>query len=310
MHLHYSIRIRTIPGGLAISLLGQRAVEYPFSLDSARHQVDKLLGHDQLYCGKCSTEQHSFEFGLVSFTPKYTASPFPVVDDRPYSSLLFISNSYKGIIPERRVAYHSTLTIGVLGLRAAETMQQFFHGLVGQSGANGWSNQISEGGELTARYSFSRQNTRAHRHLDQGTSYEANTMFGGSIGYITEVGLGLSARAGKIHSPWWSFNPHQTESIHIGAPILSADKEAAGVERYFWAGINFKYRAYNALLQGQFRESAVTFTHDELNPWIVETWVGYTRSFGRRYRANITIRASTPELKIGEKDRLFGAALL
>jgi len=288
-------------GGLAVSLLGRRAVEYSMSLDGARDRMDRWLGHSKLYYSPNTIEQHSMEFGFTSFTPKNVNDPNPIFSDRPYASLLFLSNSFKATLPEKRIAFHSTFTIGFLGLRAADGVQQILHGLLGQDGAKGWNNQISEGGELTARYSFSRQKTRAHKHLQRGMSYEVNTLVGGSIGYITDIGVGLFARAGKIHSPWWSFNPHQTESIHVGAPILSANKESGGTERYFWTGINLKYRAYNAFLQGQFRNSSVTFTREEINPWIVETWVGYTRSFGKTYRVNFSIRASTPELKIGEK---------
>lgn len=288
-------------GGLAVSLLGRRAVEYPVSLDAMRDRIDKWLGHKKLYQFPDTIEQHSIEIGLESFTPKDTISSSPIFDDRPYASLLFLSNSYKATFPEKKISFHSSFTIGFLGLRVADEMQKILHGMLGQSGAGGWGNQISDGGELTAQYSFSRQKTRAHKHIAHGLSYEVNTMFGGSVGYITDVGVGLFGRAGRIYSPWWSFNPHHHGSIHIGAPIISANKEQDSTERYFWSGINLKYRVYNALLQGQFRESTVTFTRDELNSWIVESWLGYTRSIGKRYRINFTIRASTPELKIGEK---------
>jgi len=288
-------------GGIAVSLLGRRAKEYPVSLDGLRSRIDRLFGHHKTYSHPGLIEQHSIEFGAASFTPKDIAASTPIYDDRPYASLVFLANSYKATIPEDRISFQSTFVLGAIGLGLSENIQEAIHKVVGAESANGWRNQISDGGELTARYIFSRQKIRAFVPAERERGYQLNSMFNGSIGYITDVGFGFYGRAGKILSPAWSFNPHLTESIMIGPPVASSHKESSGVERYIWAGVNLRYRIYNALLQGQFRDSRVTLSADQINPLVLEGWVGYVRSVDSNYRINISVRANTSELKVGEQ---------
>jgi hypothetical protein len=74
-------------------------------------------------------------------------------------------------------------------------------------------------------------------------------------------------------------------------------------EHYFWTGISLKARAYNAFLQGQFKDSEVTYDSDELNHGIVEAWVGYTVALAEGYSFTYSIRGHTSELKQGVGDR-------
>ena len=74
----------------------------------------------------------------------------------------------------------------------------------------------------------------------------------------------------------------------------------------------FKARAYNAFLQGQFRDSDVSYDSDEINHGIVEAWAGYTHSFNDGYRLSYTIRGHSSEIKSGAGDRsvLWGGLTL
>lgn len=288
-------------GGIAMSLLGRRAVEYPVSLDGLRSRIDRLFGHHKAYANPNLIEQHSIEFGAASFTPKDIAASTPIYNDRPYASLVFLANSYKATIPEDRVSFQSSFVFGALGLGLSESVQRAVHEIVGAEGANGWRNQISDGGELTARYIFSRQKIRAYEPASLHGGYQLNSMFNASIGYITDVGFGFYGRAGTIYSPAWSFNPHLTESIMIGPPVASSHKVGSSTESYLWAGVNLRYRIYNALLQGQFRDSQVTLSADQIRPLVLEGWVGYVRSLRGNYQINISVRANTSELKVGEQ---------
>lgn len=288
-------------GGIAVSLLGRRAKEYPVSLDGLRSRIDRLFGHHEAYASPDLIEQHSIEFGAASFTPRDLAASTPIYNDRPYASLVFLANSYQATIPQDRVSFQSSFVLGALGLGLSESVQQAIHHVVGAESANGWRNQVSDGGELTARYIFSRQKIRAYEPVSLEPGYQFNSMFNASIGYITDVGYGFYGRVGRIYSPAWNFNPHLTESIMIGPPVASTHKVGSGTERYFWAGVNLRYRIYNALLQGQFRDSQVTLSADQINPLVLEGWVGYVRSVGSNYRINISVRANTSELKVGEQ---------
>jgi len=62
-------------------------------------------------------------------------------------------------------------------------------------------------------------------------------------------------------------------------------------------------RAYNVFLQGQFKDSAVTYSSDEVNHAIIEAWVGYTIGLSDGYSFTYSIRGHSSELKQGNGDR-------
>ena len=124
----------------------------------------------------------------------------------------------------------------------------------------------------------------------------------GSIGFSTDVNAGLSWRWGRINTPWWSFNPHQAEYINLGSPVVAKTKDDAHNEFYLWTGGNVKFRLYNAILEGQFRDSTVTFDRSELEDVIAETWIGVTKEFRGGFRGSLFVRGRTEEIK-GPKER-------
>jgi hypothetical protein len=132
---------------------------------------------------------------------------------------------------------------------------------------------------------------------DSGLEIKATTQ--GAVGYITEGSWSWSLRAGDIRTPWVSFNPELTsygeKSIHSQVGRVS--------EHYFWTGFSLKARAYNSFLQGQLRDSAVTYNSDELNHGIVEAWVGYTIALKEGYSFSYLVRGHTSELKRGVGNR-------
>ena len=56
-------------------------------------------------------------------------------------------------------------------------------------------------------------------------------------------------------------------------------------------------------LQGQFRDSTHTYSHDELRPLIAEAWAGYTFAFKSGYRVSYVLRGQSSEIKQGDGDR-------
>ncbi len=120
------------------------------------------------------------------------------------------------------------------------------------------------------------------------------------MGYLTEASWGLSFRAGKIISPWASFNP---ELISYGEKSTYSNDPSTTNEQYFWSGFSLKARFYNAFLQGQFRDSDFSYKYSDLRPIIAEAWVGYTYAFRQGYRVSYVLRAQTSELKNGDGDR-------
>ena len=279
--------------GLNLTFAGRAVEDHWASLHEPLGWLDQRIGLDQRVSNPI--ESNKIEYGLFGFTPEDITLEEPEQGDRPYAGLVYVSSTKERYDLARQVSWQSTLTLGVLGLGVVGEIQDWVHSGIGSERPQGWDNQISEGGELTARYGIARQ--RLMYKSDSGLEIKTTTQ--GSVGYVTEASWSLSFRAGKIHTPWISFNPELTSYGEKSVP-----SEVGGVsEHYFWTGISVKARAYNAFLQGQFKDSEVTYDSDELNHGIVEAWVGYTVALAEGYSFTYSIRGHTSELKQGVGDR-------
>ena len=244
------------------------------------------------------------EYGLFGFTPEDITLSKPQQTDRPYSSLIYVSSSREIYHPTSQVSWQSTLTLGVLGLGIVGELQNSVHSAVNGTRPAGWSSQISQGGEVTARYAISRQKLR----YQSQSGIELKSTLHASIGYLTEASWSLSTRAGKIQTPWVSFNPELTSYGEKSIPNTKVKVS----EQYGWAGVSIKFRVYNAFLQGQFKNSEISYDRDELNHVLLEAWLGYTLAFNDGYSFSYSIRGHTSELKsgIGDRSVVWGGILL
>ena len=299
-------RDRDYTGGFALTLSGRRAKEYWYSLDRILSNADRLTGFEKLSGSERSVPLHSLELGLVAFTPNDTSAQEPLANDRPYASLLFLSNTQQTVGFERGVAYQSTFTLGILGLPFVGELQQELHDVFDQDQPQGWKNQISDGGELTFRYAVSRQQTISKKHKANGKGYEVKTSYGGSVGFLTDAYVALSGRWGKINTPWWSFNPELTDYIKQDTPI-AADTSRVSLSRksefYFWSGVSLKLTIYNAFLQGQFRDNPVDYSTGDLEHVVADAWLGVTKQFKNAIRMSYVVRGRSAELRSGDAAR-------
>lgn len=250
-------------------------------------------------------ETFSREFGAFGFTPEDISVIEANPNDRPYASLIYLSSSREQVDLVDNVAWKSTLTLGALGLGLVGELQNIVHQGTNGKEAKGWDNQISDGGELTGRYVIARQ-----KYFDGlPENIEIKSTVQTSIGYLTEASWGWNLRAGKIHSPWSSFNP---ELASYGEKSSYSSTAKPINEHFFWTGFALKARAYNAFLQGQFRDSPVTYEHNQLNSFLVEAWAGYTFSFKQGYRISYVLRGHSSEIKEGAGDRnlLWGGIII
>jgi hypothetical protein len=284
---------RDYTGGIALTLSGRRAQDYLISLEGVRNWLDDLLRVSRLYDDQSYFQLHSLQYGAMLFTPEDITDPAPIFDDRPYGSLFYLSNTELTVLPASDQAWMSTLTFGFLGLRAAEDIQRLIHALTDSDVANGWDNQISAGGEPTLMYTLSNQ----RNHIDSASAarrHQFKTVYEANAGFSTDVNASLSWRWGRIDTPWWSFNPQHAEYIQLGAPV-SARESSGRRELYLWAGAGIKYRFYSALFQGQFRESIVTISSDQLEKLLGQIWLGATWEFADNIRGSLFYRASSKE---------------
>jgi hypothetical protein len=276
---------RDYTGGVAITLSGTAARDGLLSLDPLLSRID-----DALESEAPAQAYHARQIGLMAFTPNDTLTAEAQPDDRPYASLLFISNGRVRVDADDRGAWSSSLTIGALGLSLSESLHNVVHELVGSESPHGYDHQISAGGEPTARYTLARHKLWI---ADPSGQMDVKTTLQGSVGYLTEASAGISARIGRFDTPWWSFAP---ELGQRGA-------RARRPELYFFTGARLKVRAYNAFLQGQFRDSEVRYSFDEIEPVVVEAWIGVVTQLFDQTELSYTLHYQTAELRDGRADR-------
>lgn len=289
--------------GLNFTQIGDKVDRAKVTLNAPLKAIDEFIGftHSSL----STQETFSREIGAFGFTPEDITINEPNPNDRPYASLVYISSSREQVDLVENVAWKSSLTLGTLGLGLVGELQNVVHQGTSSKAAKGWDNQISEGGEFTGRYVLARQ-----KYFDSSSdNVEIKSTIQASAGYLTEASWSWNLRAGKIHSPWASFNP---ELSNYGEKSSYSSTAKPISEHFFWTGFALKARAYNAFIQGQFRDSEVTYDRDQLNSFLVEAWAGYTISFKEGYRISYVLRGHSSEINEGAGDRnlLWGGIII
>ncbi len=300
---------RDYTGGLALSLDGARTARWWFSLDRALAALDAVSGMARRRGDRPRRWRHSLEAGLLLFTPSDIRRSDPIPDDHPYASLLFLTSARQTVSADGRHVDHSTLTVGLLGTPLGEALQDAIHDALGGTRPAGWRHQISAGGEPTVRYAVGRQTLLRARRAG-GRGYDLVWGSKAGLGYATDVTGLLRFRWGRIVTPWWAFAPHQADYISLGISEPGGLARAAA-ERFLWGGFSLRLRAYNAILQGQFRHSDVTFPSDRLNHLIAEAWLGATLKTARGWAISFVLRGRTPEIRAGRQSGpLWGSLVL
>jgi hypothetical protein len=276
-----------------------------------RRAFDRVLGfiddltcpHDRFAAPGWQTGR-ALSVGVLIFTPRDLASSDVVYGDRPYASLFFLSVGRRYVSTDSDVAYNSSFTFGIMGLHAADSLQHALHSMTGSTQPQGWSHQISAGGEPTIRYNTARQALLGE--FGQGTWHgDSKWTVAGSLGTVTETSLAFSARWGRIESSWWAYTPEQTMYVQETQPVPPPLALDAPSEIFVFAGARAKLRVYNAFLQGQFRHSDLTYSASDVNKTLAEAWVGIEWRTSSGWALQYLARWESPELRWGAGSRSF-----
>jgi hypothetical protein len=290
-------RDRNYTGGITFAQSGRRAAERALSLDGLLRKIDNLfnIGADSQ-----ANVWHSMQFGLLVYTPEQVSIIEPIFDDHPYSNLIFMANSRQWLSDDNKSVTRSMFLLGLLGTNTAKTLQSTLHSLIDVEEANGWHNQISDGGEPTFRYSLSRTRFLKTNYAKNFASYDISATVETNIGYTTDVNAGISLRLGRINSLGWLSLPEPSDHFTAAYPPLILHSGNRKTELFLMAGANLRLRAYNVFLQGQFRDGNVTYAYDELNPLIGEAWIGAGLAFDNGWQASFVIRGRTREFEANQ----------
>ena len=286
-------------GGFALTLSGRRAAEYAVSLDPVLGWLDRVSGVAGFYQRGYRRQLHGLQLGLTAFTPEDTTTPAPIRNDRPYASLVFLANNRQTVLLEDNSSVQTTFALGLLGTRIPQELQDTIHRAIDSPVPSGWQHQVSDGGELTFIYGGRWQKALFERRQGGAADAEISTFVGGALGYDTVVVAGLNWRYGRINTPWWSFNPNYGVTINMGAPVAAGDRRRSRGELFLWGGLGAGYTLYNAFLQGQFRDSEVTFDRDEIQPWLLDLTLGLSLEAAPGLHLTFAVRAQSAPLREG-----------
>ena len=288
-------------GGGEVTLSGARALHKARWFDGILGAFDRAVGIRE--SGTLSAPAHALSFGLLIFTPSDLRDREPVIGDRPYASLFFLSAGRRYVTADGSTAYDSSFTVGALGLAAARAVQDVLHDATGSIRPEGWGHQISSGGEPTALYSIARE-ALLGEVLDRGTTRaDVKWTLAASAGTVTEGSLALNARWGRIASPWWAFTPEQSTYVDNPRPAPPRLAAHSPPELFVLVGARCKLRAYNAFLQGQFRHSDLRYSTESLNQVLGEAWAGVEFRTAAGLELRYLARWQSPELHSGVGSR-------
>ncbi len=290
------------------AIFSSRAAEAPATQRSWSIQFDNDLfsgtHRDQDYSwGLAATFADSAttatQVGLIAMTPRDLLVD-EATSDRPYASLVFVTRAGMQVDEVAGRATYTSVTVGALGLGAAEFLQKNVHAALGGKEPHGWSRQVSNGGEPTARIVRAEQWLLVSGAPWAGGRPEIKATLSGSAGFLTEGSAAISLRWGRVTSAWWSHTPELTD--YIATPIKTFNGVAVEPDVYFFTGARLKARAYNALLQGQFRHSDVRVAADDVSRLQGEAWAGIVTSWST-LRVSYTLRIASPEVETGPASR-------
>lgn len=284
------------------------AVEFFWAKDKGLYPLDGLVKTAGEWLGIEESDNdiiYSFMLGTLAYTPDDLADSQPIYNDRPYSSLIYLSN--KRVRTDGKNALAAEVLLGLMGSKLPGEFQAAFHSMYRDVAdldptedpvePKGWRHQISDGGELTLRLRLT--NSRLQETLSIPNRFDVTTTMGLSLGFQTNANLGFAMRLGKLRSPFWSL-PY--DPINRGNFVPSKAED----EWYFWSAFNARFIGYDALLQGQFRHSDVKFSYDEIEHVVYDGGIGLTLGFDES-QFTISANMKSSDLKLTTRKQVWGS---
>jgi hypothetical protein len=283
-------RDRDYSFGIALAFSTPQTNSLLSAVDSLRKNLDELLPRSSAHG---SPVLRSTQLGLIAMTPTNLTMSEAQPGDRPYANLMFLTTAQIEVPDRPNRAHYSSLTLGMLGLEIGESLQKGVHRIFGAQEPQGWDHQVSDGGEPTLRFVRAEQWLLGSDDSPGTNDRETKLTLSGSVGFLTEASAAVSMRFGRIRSPWWTFNPELADYISapLAQPVVTTTNRD---EIYAFFGTRLKARAYNALLQGQFRSSDVRVASSDIARFQVEAWAGIASTWSH-WRLSYTLRVASSE---------------
>lgn len=265
---------------------------------------------------KDSYNLQSISFGGVGYTPQDLASSTPIVGDRPYSSMVFLSFGKTSIKLDNSESLTSKFYIGNMGGSGPGRVQYFLHDVnaFGSTRPNpqGWHNQIGYDGSLVLNY-----NVRYLRRFKKEQS--VNSSFFNNVSYTlgADVGNYMINFQGGFFMDLININSYPTLGYrNIVVPTKSNLKSIYSEKKNFRANLFFnpfvRVVGYNSTLEGLlFNDNSVyKIPHNDINRLIFEFNAGISIVGWERFHLKYTFTARTQEFTGAKKMHYWGAITL
>lgn len=333
--------------GMALTYTDAKVCESNYLLlPLVRKGLDRLIGIPKLIQNNPSSYTSSMAILGSGFTPLDLVETDPIFDDRPYASITAMGSERVVIFNEEIELSNETMDItlpgdeidfsggtetdvptltghqafairtgfyfGFMGWHVADNVQSYIHDnhWFGSTRPvpQGWENQISEGGEPTVLYTFSVISPISTVNNPNNTNFkifESALEAGIQMGYYTNAHVGVVSKIGVFNEAFWT--NLSTTNVIAQAPSMGDKK----IKWYIYTSFKTRFVLYNALLQGQFKDSAHILSRAQISPLIFEGELGISISFFNRvslvYKP-IVIR--TGEMKDIARDHIWGNVAL
>ncbi|TWI85010.1 uncharacterized protein DUF2219 [Lacibacter cauensis] len=242
----------------------------------------------------------SIALGGTAFTPRIIDSSAPIVGDRPFAFLLYVSTSStlknqkktkKGKLIE---VYNSfTINYGIFGTNIGYRFQSFAHKNIVKgrpTDPKGWNNQISKGGAPALLFDYNRfqpllSAPKTKGTIDDRSVFDLGWNLGASVGYYDRAYTGLYARLGHLRNrnqARWNggFSSLASGSYEMAAPEKKKTRFKDVFEGFLYGRVNGTFMFRNAMLVGQgFKHSDYTLKPEWTNVGLYEFEWGFVLAF-------------------------------
>lgn len=215
-----------------------------------------------------SLNYYQIGFAQKFYTPLYINKTGIQYDDRPYSSILYMSHKRTSFIAVKKAKISHELLTGIIGAYSfGNKTQQGFHEMINNKIPSGWDYQIAN--DLILNYNYRYETELFSSHFFEFTGFgaiRAGTLY-------DDIASGLTMRLG------W-FNPQYT-----GFGQINTDKpQGYGLKKwqaFIFVGGKAQAVFYNATLQGGMLNpnSPYTLKFQDINHLVTELTYGFTLQY-------------------------------